>query len=98
MKYQLKRTSDNAIMVEAARINDCYLVQQVGSALDHGCFDDGLLVLCKDGVEIDPVVVIEKDTDRYEAWLARKQETHRQITIIKGASVFGSKHKVWVRK
>lgn len=99
MKYQLIRTADNFVLVDAKRINDSYLVQEVEACISFGCFEDGIVKLFRDGVEFDPGVVIDKDESRYEKWLARKQETHKLIAISTGVCCLPqNRRKIWVPK
>lgn len=97
MAYKLIHKKSGRVLVDAKRINDPFLVDQVRGCFDYGCFVDGSVSLFKNGAEIDPAIVTDRDNDRMDKAYTRKCETHKQISVIDGVSGFKRK-KVWVRK
>lgn len=97
MTYKLIHNESGRVLAEAKRISDSYLVQEVRGCFSHGCFADGSVSLFKNGAEIDPASVTDKDNERMDKAYARKCETHKQISVIDGVSGFKRK-TIWVRK
>ena len=97
MTYELIHKETGRVLVEAKRINDLVLIDQVRGCFDCGCFADGSVALLKNDVEIDPAVVTDKDNARMDSAVERKEQTHKKVWVVDGVSGFKRK-PVWVKR
>lgn len=99
MLYQILAVQNGTVRVACGRSNDPYLLQEINTGLSLGWFGDGIWVLLKNGKQIEPMEILERDDARRQAWFERKSITHKQIWINSGmCNLSQNRIQIWVKK